>query len=193
MARYGPHDQHCSPRRPGEPYPQYLARFKTWKKRRDGEHAAVRLARLPTPESNIDSDSDSDSNASSDMNIDTRLPAQFPRPAIANTGQRPSLNIPSSLSCPSPTPSPTVVESQPESLPAPYATSKHAATTSRIISHQETTQNRHRSHTQRSGAIHKASTPHLRSRSRLSRSTCVFLELDHHGLPCIAKSSSSSG
>ncbi|KAK0702206.1 hypothetical protein B0H67DRAFT_558518 [Lasiosphaeris hirsuta] len=69
--------EHCAPRRPGEPFVQYLDRFKAWQSRRDrrnlqksGERRAIRAARLPTPESSSDSNSDSNSDHNSGHNSD---------------------------------------------------------------------------------------------------------------------------
>lgn len=192
-------NRHCSPRGVGEPYNQYLARYKTWRNHRDEERRAVRRARLPTPESSIDGDSgdssDSDNDGFSHGGMDTEMSAQLPRVSSPGARKPKALAFSTAASFvpsdPSPSPSPT-------HSPAPHLKPHTTETTFSATAFQTAAPQggapRHKHEPEarqppclrriiNGGGIYKTATRQLRSRSRLSQSSHGFFELDTRGRP----------
>jgi len=177
MASLARAHHHCSPRRPREPFLQYLARYKTWSNYRarqsDTERETLRLARLPTPDSD-DSDSGDAMFSVSEMSRFRANPAvQSPHAAIANLGPPIDRGSPPAYSHALHDPAPA---SPTESLrrAAPLA-----AQTRRGKPRSRTRCQPCRKPVDSNSRIQK-SAPYLRSRARGSP-VSLFLELDNHG------------
>ncbi|KAK4448728.1 hypothetical protein QBC34DRAFT_102296 [Podospora aff. communis PSN243] len=193
------HDnRHCSPRRAGEPYAQYLDRYKVWKHRRDDEMRAVQRARLPTPDSSNDRD---DNDHESDSESDDDTPGYHG--PFARLQQKPSLTsargvrdptmpavkaaMKSGHRRPSPLPSPT---RSPEPHRNPAATRSRARTaapprgTARRRSAPDAPRQPRPSRHGDGGRVQRTRARHLRSHSRRLASTArQLLELDRYGHP----------
>ncbi|KAK0614713.1 hypothetical protein B0T14DRAFT_312984 [Immersiella caudata] len=184
-------NRHCSPRRVGEPYTQYLDRYKTWKHLRDYQTRAVQRARLPTPDSNIESENESDIDTHRRHGPDTRLSYHLP-PTSAPGARSPTMPAVKTAAefvhrrPPSPLPSPT---HSPEPLRDPAATRptpRIAARPQGAAHRSSVTGARRQRPLGRAdrGRIRKTSTRQLRSRSRrLSHADVELFELDNRSRP----------
>jgi hypothetical protein len=193
------HDnRHCSPRRVGEPYTQYLDRYKAWKHRRDDKIRVVQRARLPTPDSSNDrddndheSDSESDNDARGHHGSFARLPPKLP---LTSTRGIRNPMIPAVKAAakfghrrPSPLPSPTR-SPEPHRNPAAAPSRLRATVASRGTARRRSCPDAQRQpqplrHGD-GGRIQRTRARHLRSYSRRLASTAHgLLELDRGGHP----------
>ena len=180
MAFYDRHEQHCPPRRMGEPYIQYLTRYKTWQMRRDrqfdAEEKAARLARLPTPESSTDSDDDTASDIELPDHSRRCLNTLTAGPPVVDTMTR----SPTSPLPPSPI-SQAALHSAARTPSMAYPDSRRLRKIRRYPRSRLLPDSPRSS--DNDSKIMEPPRHFLRSRARLSTSTRRFFELDHHGRP----------
>lgn len=177
MASLARTHHHCSPRRPREPFLQYLARYKTWSSYRacqsNTERETLRLARLPTPDSDDSDSGDAMFSITEMSHLRTNPAVQSPHAAIAN------------LSPPVDHGSPPAYSHAPHN-PAPASATESLRRAAPLAAQAPRSKPRPRTRRQPcrkpvdSNSRVRKSAPYLRSRARISP-VSLFVELDIHG------------